>query len=100
LPAQNTGTSSRTPSTPTILTLVDTFELQLANADGEHSVAIEIGDPIAIYIADPTVNGGTRNLILMGRCVASWIVFITYTGRFTSVRAASFATRPSGRQRS
>lgn len=53
-----------------ILTLVDTFEVQLANPDGVHSGAIQEGDPVAVYLADPTVNGGTRNLLLLGLVTA------------------------------
>jgi prophage tail gpP-like protein len=49
-----------------VLTLVDTFELQLGSADGGHSGDINEGDPVAIYLSDPAVNGGARTLILLG----------------------------------
>ena len=41
-----------------ILTLVDTFEVQLANPDGVHAGAIEIGDPVAVYLALLVVGKG------------------------------------------
>jgi hypothetical protein len=53
-----------------ILTLMDAFEIQLANADGVHSGAIEIGDPVAVFIPPVCFEAGQQigeTMILYGQ---------------------------------
>jgi prophage tail gpP-like protein len=71
-----------------VLTLADTFEFQLANLDGAHSGDINEGDPVAVYIEDPAVNSGSRNLILMGLVTGIDLVSDTSGGTTMTIQGA------------
>lgn len=50
-----------------VLTLMDTFTVRFANPSGVLADDFVIGDPISIYMSDPSVSAGQKTLIMKGR---------------------------------
>lgn len=49
-----------------VLTLADACNFDIANPSGRQRATINLGDPISVFMEDPTVNGGSKVQVLKG----------------------------------